>query len=87
MKNEPYAIGLDIGTSSLGWANTDMDGYISRVKGQTGLGVRLFEEGQAAEERRGFRTTRRRLSRRRWRLRLLREIFDERQIVKFKLNI
>ncbi|WP_236002677.1 type II CRISPR RNA-guided endonuclease Cas9 [Levilactobacillus wangkuiensis] len=77
MKNEPYAIGLDIGTSSLGWANTDMDGYISRVKGQTGLGVRLFEEGQAAEERRGFRTTRRRLSRRRWRLRLLREIFDE----------
>lgn len=77
MNQEPYAIGLDIGTSSLGWANADMDGYIARVKGQTGLGVRLFEEGQPAADRRSFRTTRRRLSRRRWRLRLLREIFDE----------
>jgi len=77
MNQKPYAIGLDIGTSSLGWANADMDGYISRVKGQTGLGVRLFEEGRPAADRRSFRTTRRRLSRRRWRLKLLREIFDE----------
>jgi len=74
---EPYGIGLDIGTSSIGWSVVDMNGRIKRVKGQTGLGVRLFEEGQAAAERRGYRTTRRRLSRRRWRLRLLREIFDE----------
>lgn len=76
-KHEPYAIGLDIGTSSIGWTTADMNGYVTRTKGQTGLGVRLFEEGQTAAERRGFRTTRRRLSRRRWRLRLLREIFDE----------
>jgi len=72
-----YGIGLDIGTSSIGWSVVDENGHIIRVKGQTGLGTRLFEEGQTAEERRGFRTTRRRLSRRRWRLRLLREIFDE----------
>lgn len=77
MDKEPYGIGLDIGTSSIGWSVVDMNGRIKRVKGQTGLGVRLFEEGQAAAERRGYRTTRRRLSRRRWRLRLLREIFDE----------
>ncbi|WP_143462192.1 type II CRISPR RNA-guided endonuclease Cas9 [Levilactobacillus enshiensis] len=71
-----YGIGLDIGTSSIGWSVVDENGHIIRVKGQMGLGTRLFEEGQTAEERRGFRTTRRRLSRRRWRLRLLREIFD-----------
>lgn len=76
-KYEPYAIGLDIGTNSTGWVTADMNGYVTRTKGQTGLGVRLFEEGQTAAERRGLRTTRRRLSRRRWRLRLLREIFDE----------
>lgn len=77
MKDERYGIGLDIGTSSIGWSVVDADGYIKRVKGQTGLGVRLFSEGLTAEERRGFRTTRRRLGRRRWRLRLLRELFDE----------
>lgn len=71
-----YGIGLDIGTSSIGWSVVDEYGHIIRVKGQTGLGVRLFREGQPAADRRTFRTTRRRLGRRRWRLRLLREIFD-----------
>lgn len=71
-----YGIGLDIGTSSIGWTVVDEFGHVIRVKGQTGLGVRLFREGQPAAERRTFRTTRRRLSRRRWRLRLLREFFD-----------
>lgn len=74
---EKYGIGLDIGTSTLGWTSVDENGKIQRLKGQTALGTRLFNEGQTAEERRGFRTTRRRIQRRRWRLRLLREIFDE----------
>ncbi|MGO2917460.1 MAG: hypothetical protein ACTIC8_04720, partial [Leuconostoc falkenbergense] len=39
------------------------------------IGVRLFEGADTAAERRGYRTTRRRLSRRRWRLRLLNDIF------------
>lgn len=72
-----YGIGLDIGTSSIGWSVVDETGHIIRVKGQTGLGVRLFREGKTAADRRSFRTTRRRLSRRRWRLRLLREFFDQ----------
>ncbi|MDT7014966.1 type II CRISPR RNA-guided endonuclease Cas9 [Levilactobacillus namurensis] len=75
--DKKYGIGLDIGTNSIGWTVVDKYGHIIRVKGQTGIGVRLFREGQTAAERRTFRTTRRRLSRRRWRLRLLREIFDE----------
>lgn len=72
-----YGIGLDIGTSSIGWSVVDGTGHIIRVKGQTGLGVRLFREGETAAERRSFRTSRRRLARRRWRLRLLRDFFDE----------
>lgn len=71
-----YHIGLDIGTSSIGWAVMDDDFKIMRVKGKKGIGVRLFEEGKTAAERRGHRTTRRRYSRRKWRLNLLEEIFD-----------
>lgn len=72
-----YGIGLDIGTASIGWSVVDEQGRPRDVKGQRGLGVYLFKEGEAAAERRGFRAVRRRISRRRWRLRLLREIFDE----------
>ncbi len=74
---EPYGIGLDIGTSSVGWTVVDDKGHLKKVKGKTAIGARLFSEGEAAAERRGFRTTRRRLKRRKWRLRLLREFFDE----------
>ena len=76
-----YHLGLDIGTSSIGWAVMDDDFKIMRVKGKKGIGVRLFEEGKTAAERRGYRTTRRRYSRRKWRLNLLEEIFDP-EIVK-----
>ncbi|MBF7121861.1 type II CRISPR RNA-guided endonuclease Cas9 [Pediococcus pentosaceus] len=72
-----YNIGLDIGTSSIGFAATDNLNKPIRAKGKTVIGVRLFEEGKTAADRRGFRTTRRRLSRRKWRLRLLDEFFDK----------
>ncbi|USS90223.1 type II CRISPR RNA-guided endonuclease Cas9 [Fructilactobacillus carniphilus] len=75
-KDVPYNLGLDIGTSSIGWAITDENNRLISVKGHYGIGARLFSEGQSAADRRGFRTTRRRLSRRKWRLRLLDEIFD-----------
>lgn len=77
MTDDDYAIGLDMGTATLGWVSTKLNGKVERLKGQTAMGTRLFEEGQTAEERRMARTTRRRLKRRKWRLRLLREIFDE----------
>lgn len=76
MKNKDYSIGLDIGTSSIGFAVVDENNHVMRVKGKNAIGVRLFDEGKPAADRRAFRTTRRRLSRRRWRLKLLREIFD-----------
>lgn len=73
---ERYHIGLDIGTSSIGWAVIGDDFKIKRKKGKNLIGTRLFNEGATAAERRGFRTQRRRLNRRKWRLKLLEEIFD-----------
>lgn len=80
-----YSVGLDIGTGSVGWAVIDSNYRIKRAKGKNLIGVRLFDPAQTAEERRGFRTTRRRLSRRRWRLRLLNEIFSP-ELVKIDEN-
>ena len=76
-KPKEYTIGLDIGTNSVGWAVTDDQNNILRIKSKKAIGARLFTEGSVAAERRGFRTTRRRLSRRKWRIKLLEELFDE----------
>ncbi len=70
-----YILGLDIGTNSCGWAVTDKKNKLLKLRGKTALGSHLFEEGHSAAERRSFRTTRRRLKRRKWRLKLLEEIF------------
>lgn len=75
MKN--YHIGLDIGTSSVGFAARDDENNLIRVKGKNVIGARLFAEGQTAAERRSFRTARRRYNRRKWRLKLLDDIFRD----------
>lgn len=75
--NDDYILGLDIGTNSCGWAVTDKKNNLLKLRGKTALGSHLFEEGHSAADRRGFRTTRRRLKRRKWRLGLLEEIFAE----------
>lgn len=72
-----YYMGLDMGTGSLGWAVTDEEYNIIRAHGKSLWGVRLFESANTAEERRIFRTGRRRLDRRNWRLELLQGIFAE----------
>lgn len=76
MTAKDYSIGLDIGAASIGFSAIDEDYKPVKMKGKTVLGARLFEEGQTAAERRGFRTMRRRLKRRKWRLALLEEFFD-----------
>lgn len=70
-----FYLGLDIGTASCGWACTDENYKVLRMKGRDAWGVRIFEEAQTAEERRKFRCARRRLDRRRYRVHLLNEIF------------
>ena len=70
-----YALGLDVGTNSVGWAVVDETGEIVKKNGKSLWGVRLFEESQSAQSRRGFRSSRRRLARRNHRIMLLRNIF------------
>mgnify|MGYP004473862875 CR=1 FL=1 len=73
-----YNIGLDIGTSSVGWAVVEIGSQKILKKGKKALwGVRLFEEAQKAEKRRSFRSTRRRYDRRRERISLLRKEFEQ----------
>lgn len=76
MIKKDYNLGLDIGATSVGFAGIDEQYDPIKLKGKTVVGVNLFEEGKTAADRRGFRTTRRRLSRRKWRLSLLEEFFD-----------
>lgn len=71
-----YFMGLDLGTGSLGWAVTDKEYEIMRAHGKALWGVRLFDSANTAEERRSFRTARRRLDRRNWRIELLQQLFD-----------
>lgn len=72
-----YYVGLDMGTGSVGWAVTDESYQILRRHGKAMWGVRLFESAKTAEERRMFRTGRRRLDRRGWRIEILQELFAE----------
>lgn len=73
---EDYIVGLDIGTNSCGWVAINSRNELLRLHGKTAIGAHLFDAGNSAADRRAFRITRRRLKRRRWRLKLLEEIFD-----------
>lgn len=71
-----YSIGLDIGTSSVGWAVIDPNNFKVMRKGNKYLwGIRLFEEADTAVTRRLARGIRRRYDRRRQRIALLQEEF------------
>lgn len=72
---QSYYLGLDMGTGSLGWAITDEHYHVMRKHGKDLWGVRLFESANTAEKRRMFRTARRRLDRKNWRIQVLQELF------------
>ena len=74
---QSYYLGLDLGTGSLGWAVTDENYHILRRHGKDLWGVRLFDNAKTAEERRIFRTNRRRLDRQKWRIDILQGIFSD----------
>ena len=78
-----YSLGLDIGTSSIGWAVLDLDK--ERIHD---LGVRIFEQPEdpqngdsLAKPRRDARSARRRLKRRRQRLNHLKQFFIDQNIL------
>ncbi|MBE5922074.1 MAG: type II CRISPR RNA-guided endonuclease Cas9 [Lachnospiraceae bacterium] len=70
-----YYLGLDMGTSSVGWAVTNPQYELLRAKGKDLWGVRLFEEANTSAERRSYRISRRRRQREIARMGLLRELF------------
>lgn len=78
-QTKPYYIGLDIGTDSVGYAVTDKDYSLSRYSGKSMWGVMLFDNEDSKknllEERRGYRTARRRYNRRHQRVKLIQELF------------
>lgn len=76
-KKQEYYIGLDGGTDSVGWAVVNPDYTVAKKRGKALWGARLFESGQTAADRRVARSGRRRTDRKKWRLKLLKEIFNE----------
>ena len=77
MSSKDYFIGLDMGTSSVGWAVTDTEYNLMRAKGKDMWGVRLFNEASTSADRRSHRTARRNLNRKKVREGILREIFSQ----------
>lgn len=77
MKKE-YIIGLDIGTTSVGYSVVEADNQKVMRKGNKALwGASLFDEANPASARRQFRNTKRRYDRRRDRIKLLQEEFKD----------
>ena len=72
---EKFYLGADIGTNSVGIACTDENYELIRAKGKDCWAVRLFDESKTAETRRNFRTSRRRLERRKQRISWLQALF------------
>ena len=72
-----YYIGLDMGTNSVGWAVTDTEYNLMRAKGKDLWGVRLFEKGETAANRRTKRVQRRRIEREKARKAMLRLFFSD----------
>lgn len=75
--DKKYYLGLDIGTSSVGFAVTDDEYNLIKKQKKHLWGARLFDEAQDASNRRLHRSMRRRFQRRRARISLLRSFFEE----------
>ena len=77
METKEYYLGLDMGTSSVGWAVTDKNYNLLRVKGKDLWGIREFDEAKTATERRTHRISRRRRQRELARIGLLKCYFED----------
>ncbi|MCD7835774.1 MAG: type II CRISPR RNA-guided endonuclease Cas9 [Lachnospiraceae bacterium] len=77
METNNYYLGLDMGTSSVGWAVTDENYQLLRKKGKDLWGIREFEEAETAVARRNSRISRRRRQREQVRIGLLKSYFAD----------
>ncbi len=77
MKNgKKIYLGLDIGTDSVGYAVTDEEYKLQKFHGQDAWGSLIFDAASLSDERRSFRSSRRRLDRRQQRVQLIAELFS-----------
>ena len=72
-----YYLGLDLGTSSVGWAVTDANYNLIKAKGKDLWGIREFEESLTSVDRRTHRISRRRRQREQVRIGLLKDYFHD----------
>ncbi len=77
MEKQKYYVGLDMGTSSVGWAVTDTNYKLIRKKGKDFWGVREFDEAKTSVDRRSKRIARRRRQREQVRIGYLKKYFEE----------
>ena len=75
MENGKYYVGIDSGTNSLGLAATDEHYQYLKYRGDPIAVTHLYDEASPNDERRAARVSRRRTSRRKYRIQLLRELF------------
>lgn len=75
MEKKNYYLGLDIGTDSVGYAACSPSYELLKFHGDAVWGSTIFDTADTKEKRRGFRSARRRLDRRKERVLLLQEIF------------
>ena len=76
--SKKYDIGLDIGVGSVGYSVIDENGNLLKRNGKNMYGSRIFNEAKTAKDTRVFRSTRRRLERRRERINILQSlIYDD----------
>ncbi len=74
-ENQKYYLGLDIGTDSVGYAVSDPRYKLLKFKQEPAWGVTTFEAASLAQDRRMYRTQRRRYDRRQQRVKLVEELF------------
>lgn len=75
--NKNYYIGLDMGTNSVGWAVTDQEYNLIKLKGTHAWGARIFQEAKDKKGTRAIRSSRRRMERRKYRIHLLNQLFAQ----------
>lgn len=76
-REEPYNIGIDIGTNSVGWAATSEVYDLINQKKKNLWGARLFKNASTAKKTRIYRSTRRRYKRKKNHINWLNEVFSE----------
>lgn len=77
MSKKTYSVGLDIGTTSVGYAAIDSEYRLVHHKGKDVIGTRLFDAAKKADSARLPRSNRRRQARIKWRLRYVKHFFKQ----------